>query len=229
MDGEHSKSKSFLLAVSFSLYIIPVTDSQHNMQISLFIPQCNESTDTRQQLLFTSFIYCNILFYAIFVLQMPLICFKWQYLQLTDSTTWLNIVFCQIAACCYASNTSRRGVETRVVKELLSTEGIFTVAAHWSVAAVALAEGSLTAARLKHRCVSESVNLPNTVTTALSPQNENCVLLMLFQTTCDFSVWEKFSEMLFSQAYNDKDCQSVLFYHHWYTVIYTVCVYFQKI
>lgn len=30
IDGERSKFKSFLLALSFSLYIIPVTDSQHN-------------------------------------------------------------------------------------------------------------------------------------------------------------------------------------------------------
>lgn len=156
MDGKRLKSKSFLLAVSFSSYIIPVTDSQHNMQIGLFIPQCNESTDTRQQLLFTSFIYCNILFYAIFVVEMPLICFKWQYLQLTDSTTWLNIAFCQIATCCYASNTSRRGVELLWKHEF---EGVFTVAVHWSVAAVALAEGSLTAVHLKHRWVSESVSI----------------------------------------------------------------------
>lgn len=40
-----------------------------NMQIGVFIPQCNESTDTRQQLLFNSFIYCDIKFYAIFVLK----------------------------------------------------------------------------------------------------------------------------------------------------------------
>jgi len=70
--------------------------------------------------------------------------FKWQSLQLTDSTTWLNVAFCQMHACCYASNTSRRGVEHLWKHELwrscFSTEAIFTVTAHWSVAA--LTEGS---------------------------------------------------------------------------------------
>lgn len=111
IDGKCSKFKSFLLALSFSLYIIPVTDSLHKRQIRFFIPQCNESRDTRQQLLFTPFIHCNIILYAIFVLVTHWYSVKWQYLQLTDSTTWLNVAFCQIAACCYASNTSIWGVE----------------------------------------------------------------------------------------------------------------------
>ncbi len=81
------------------IHISSLWQIHNNMQIGVLIPQCNESTDTRQQLLFTSFIYCNIIFYAIFVVEMPLICFKWQYLQLTDSTTYFVLLNSSMLLC----------------------------------------------------------------------------------------------------------------------------------
>lgn len=52
IDGGCSKSKSFPFGEAFN----PVTDSQHQAQIALFIPQRNERRNTRRQLYYY-FIY----------------------------------------------------------------------------------------------------------------------------------------------------------------------------